>query len=504
METNYGNGNYQVIEASGTDWKCARHTYSTVNLSSYDPRKFNNITSGSVVCGNDDCNGAVILTSNTTCSNTLCSVDNATADYFSVPSCDLYTPSSNILGAGVFFKFTAVSTSHTIKVTPTGTLDAVIVVYSGGCYSLNEIACMDAPGGNGVITTLTVNGLTIGQQYTIRVYDYGAANATSGGFNICVTHSCSPPAAPANLTVQSTLCNSVDLTWNPVSGSGITYEVLKNNTSCSYVFGSSGFTSSSTSGTISTNPNTDYYFVVTASNSCGTSGNSNCVYTKTLSPPLTPGTIYGKTVVCQGKSETYYVNSVTGAKNYTWNLPSTWTGYSNTNSINVTTGGSGSISVTANNDCGSSSLQSLFVNVTPTPSIPGTISGKTSVCPGKSEIYTINPVSDATGYTWVWPSSWTSSGSTVTSLTVQTGNVGGTIYVTANNICGNSNQQSMFVNVDQVPSQPATIYGNASVKQSSVETYSVTPVSGATSYTWSLPHGLDWEFYKQYNSSDNK
>lgn len=38
VETNYGNGNYRVIEASGSDWKCAYHTYTAVNLSGYDPR----------------------------------------------------------------------------------------------------------------------------------------------------------------------------------------------------------------------------------------------------------------------------------------------------------------------------------------------------------------------------------------------------------------------------------------------------------------------------------
>ena len=195
---------------------------------------FNSTGTNTVMCGNDDCNGAVTLTSNG--SSHSCSVDNATADGFAVPSCDLYTPQANILGAGVFFNFIAQSTSHTITVTPTGTLDAIIVVYSGGCYNLQEIlgGCMDTPGGNGVITKLTVNNLTIGQTYTIRVYDYGSTNATSGGFNISVTHnisSCTNPSVTVN-DISGT--SPVTMTCNASGGSGGNYAYKwYNGTSCS-------------------------------------------------------------------------------------------------------------------------------------------------------------------------------------------------------------------------------------------------------------------------------
>jgi len=48
IETNYGNGNYRVIEASGADWKTAYHTYTTAQLSSYVPRCYDNVAGG---CG---------------------------------------------------------------------------------------------------------------------------------------------------------------------------------------------------------------------------------------------------------------------------------------------------------------------------------------------------------------------------------------------------------------------------------------------------------------------
>lgn len=46
IETNYGNGNYRVIESSATDWKTSYRTYTTANLSSYTPRSYNNVSNG--------------------------------------------------------------------------------------------------------------------------------------------------------------------------------------------------------------------------------------------------------------------------------------------------------------------------------------------------------------------------------------------------------------------------------------------------------------------------
>ncbi|MBK6342010.1 MAG: hypothetical protein IPF41_05325 [Flavobacteriales bacterium] len=104
----------------------------------------------------------------------------------------------------MFFRFTAVSQTHTIEIDPVGSgagsLDAVVVVYSGSsCFALNEEACEDTPGGQGGTTILTHNGFTIGEEYWIRVYDWcSAGNVTNGSFEICITHENSE-----DITVQS-------------------------------------------------------------------------------------------------------------------------------------------------------------------------------------------------------------------------------------------------------------------------------------------------------------
>jgi len=159
---------------------------------------------------NDNCNGAVTLTSGLSCSNTAGTTDAATADNFPTdpPACDNAATS---LGAGVFYKFVAQSNSQTITIDPTGasTLDAVVVVYDGtNCFNLDEFDCEDTPGGNGATTTLTNSNFINGTTYYIRVYDYGSANATNGNFNICVTH-------------IDVTCSNIDLTPdNETHGAG--------------------------------------------------------------------------------------------------------------------------------------------------------------------------------------------------------------------------------------------------------------------------------------------
>lgn len=124
------------------------------------------------------------------------------------------------------------------------------------------------------------------------------------------------------------------------------------------------------------------------------------------------------------------------------------------------------------------------------PSQPGAISGNTTVAAGSAQTYSIAAVSNATSYTWTLPSGWTGS-STSTSITTTTGSAGGTISVRANNACGAGATRTLNVTVStcNVPAQPGTISGSTTVAAGSSQTYSVGAVSGATSYTWTLPSG---------------
>jgi gliding motility-associated-like protein len=85
----------------------------------------------------------------------------------------------------VWYSFVATNAQQTVTVTPTGAdLDFVFQVFSGTCAALNSESCVDLTFTDDPETAQIV-GLTAGQTYYIRVYDYYAGS--SGAFNICVT-----------------------------------------------------------------------------------------------------------------------------------------------------------------------------------------------------------------------------------------------------------------------------------------------------------------------------
>jgi hypothetical protein len=249
-----------------------------------------------------------------------------------------------------------------------------------------------------------------------------------------------------------------------------------------------GWTGSSTTNSISATAGTNGTITVSASNACGTSTVSSLPVTVT-STPAQPGSITGSTTVCQATATTYSIATVAGATSYTWTLPGGWSGSSTSNTISATPGATGgTITVTANNTCGASPAQPLAISVGALPAQPSSISGNTAVCQSSSNTYSIPTVAGATSYTWTLPGGWSGT-STSASITATAGSSSGNITVTADNGCGASTPQVLAVAVTATPSQPGTINGNISVCPGSSLTYSINPVAGATSYTWTLPGG---------------
>lgn len=138
---------------------------------------------------NDNCAGAVALTSLESCLPESSTINEALASGVAIPVCSGFSSGTAL---DVWFRFNAAATHHQVTVTPTGVLpdalDAVVAVYDGACGALELVACVDAPGGAGAPTTLDLPGLTPGHDYSIRVFDYGNAQAADGRFDICVTH----------------------------------------------------------------------------------------------------------------------------------------------------------------------------------------------------------------------------------------------------------------------------------------------------------------------------
>jgi PKD repeat protein len=127
------------------------------------------------------------------------------------------------------------------------------------------------------------------------------------------------------------------------------------------------------------------------------------------------------------------------------------------------------------------------------PATPGTITGLATVCQGQTGVvYTVPAVTGATIYNWTVPTGATIvSGQNTNTITVDfaINQAAGNIHVACENICGvgpTSADKPIAVNL--VPANPGTITGIQAVTggQTGVA-YSVGAVTGASSYTWTVP-----------------
>lgn len=332
---------------------------------------------------------------------------------------------------------------------------------------------------NGWTGTSTTNSITVTAGTSGGTISVSANNAcgSSSLSNLSVTVN-NVPAAPGTITGN----------FNPCLGSNQTYNIAPVAGATSYTWTSpSGWSGSSTTTSINIAVGIlPGNITVTANNSCGSSLASTLPVTSTSIPP-TPTIVTGSATVCNGSSQTYTCSNSVGAASYVWTLPAAWTGSSSSTTINTTVGNNdGNISVQASNVCGTSPASNFAVDVINIPTAPGSISGNISICEGVSEAYNIASVNEATSYTWTLPSGWSGS-STSTNITLIPDTADGIISVTASNICGTSSAQTLTINVNSIPAMPDTILGNIVVCSGSNNIYSITPVPGATSYTWTLP-----------------
>ncbi len=303
---------------------------------------------------------------------------------------------------------------------------------------------------------------------------------------LTITYEPSTPPTPGAISGSTTPC----------AGSVQTYSIAAVSGASSYSWSvPGGYTINSGQGTTSISVTIGTAagdICVTSNNGCGSSA-PNCLTITPLNPPAVPGAITGSTTPCIGSTMTYNISAVSGASSYTWTVPAGWTINSGqgTTSISVTVGSaSGNICVRACNSCGCSAFNCVAVTPTPVPAAPGSITGATSPCAGDVLSYSISAVSGASSYQWTVPAGWTiTSGQGTTSITVTAGSTAGNICVRACNGCGCSGFTCKAVTPGATPAVPGPISGPASACPGSSITYSITTVTGATSYTWTVPGG---------------
>jgi hypothetical protein len=426
---------------------------------------------------------------------------------------------------------------------------SVTVTDANGCTGSSNVSVTVSP----LPTTPNPNGLTTicrGQNAVYSTplqpgvtYNWTVSPAgptiqplTPGADRIRVTWSA--PAGTYTLSVQAGLAGCLspirtlivtvnDVPVQPGVISGITsvcpggvgaYSILTVPNTLSYTWSVTppgGATLLSPQGTenmnIGWNVQGTYTVSVFGTNACGNGVAQT--HTVTVNPiPNSPTFINSTTPVCPGQTNTVYeVNNISGTT-YNWVTPAGTiiTSGQGTNRITVdwvnVTAGSYTINVTPTRlGCTGNAATTTVVVNDPPPAQPGIISGNTNVCAGSIEGYSIAPVPTATNYNWFGlpPGATIIFGQNTTNVTVDWGSIPSgtyTLNVTASNACGTSQPRTLSINVVAIPAQPGPINVPAFHCVGTTQTYSVNPVPGATSYTWTNSCG--WVGFSTTNTID--
>lgn len=147
---------------------------------------------------NDDCEGAISLTVNndlscgvTTTASLAAATDSGIAANFD--------EGNGVADDDVWFVFTASNEKHTVSLPTIENYEYLIVeVFEGECGTLNYL--------NGDDETLYLTGLTIGQQYYVRVYSY-YDDILDINFEICIG---TPPPPPVNDECEGAIALTVN------------------------------------------------------------------------------------------------------------------------------------------------------------------------------------------------------------------------------------------------------------------------------------------------------
>lgn len=272
-------------------------------------------------------------------------------------------------------------------------------------------------------------------------------------------------AAVKNVTCYNAKNGSINLTTTGGSGT------------FSYSWVSSSTNFKSTSQNISALVPSTYTVTINAGYGC----TSSASYTITQ-PDVLVTSVSSDPMTCKGTTTNVYVNAKGGTTPYkgtgTFTMGAGWNTYT----------------VTDANGCSDSQGYSVANGTLTIPVKPGTITGtditNVGACGAGNFTFSISSVANATSYTWTPPVHSTvgslSNGGTQMILNTDQYFTGGTLSVTASNVCGSSVAQTKTL--DQAPAKPGAITGPTTVQQNQKGlVYSVPAISGVT-YSWVVPY----------------
>ncbi len=315
-------------------------------------------------------------------------------------------------------------------------------------FCVSEGYCQLVVGGAPAYVCLTANN-----QYTYRAYKSGSGSTETGSGHVWTL--------PSNAVLVS-------------GGDGQNFVTLR-------------FTAVATAQNLS----------VTSTEGSGTLSIS------TFEMPSGTGVISGPSLVTAGQTGVNYsLSGVSPVTTHGWSVPigATITAGGNTSTITVSfpsNYGSGYVTVMPVNTACWNTAVTLQVATGPIPATPGAITGNTQVTLGSTNYtYSVPAVTNATSYQWNIPAGATlvsGGGTNNVSINFSTSFKGGSLTVKGmNGFVEGPLSPAYYVTPAGYPAVAGAIVGNDSQCiefADLLSTYSVSPVSGATSYNWTATGG---------------
>ncbi|MDP3929514.1 MAG: SBBP repeat-containing protein [Bacteroidota bacterium] len=341
-------------------------------------------------------------------------------------------------------------------------------------------------------TTLTVRPSGSGT-LSVKAYNNCGDSTLAASRSVTATAPLQPSAISTSqgqlINGIRTLCNGTSATFTVTNVSGNTY-------AWTFPSGWSGAgTTNSTTRTVGFLSDTIRVKAVNTTTGC--SSEERKLFVQVFQIPAMPGAIQGPSQACRSLTNNYSVDSVSFATSYNWTVPTGWSIISGagTRSILVSAGtSSGNMTVTASNLCNTSSQRSLAVTSAPAPAQASNINGPTSLCAGAANLtYSVTAVSGVQ-YRWVLPTNWQIlSGANTNQITVSLplDATSGTIQVFPANI-SNSLCEGLVRTLSVMVisfGTPSSISGSSNLCVGRSSSFSISSISGATSYVWTLPSG---------------
>jgi gliding motility-associated-like protein len=402
----------------------------------------------------------------------------------------------------------ALLTGTSAVVSPSVTTTYTVTGFSGTCVNSSTTTVVVSPMPS--ISVSTPSGNVICQGDSIQLSGSAAASYTwMPATGLSATNIANPKASPPVTTTYSIYATSSNGCGNAMNPSTFLLNVnsapiitlnANANTICSggnttlIAFGAVSYTWSPATGLSSVSGasvvasptvTTVYHVAGESLNGCGSLASADVTVTVNNSPVLALVSSSPGNTICRGDSTTL---SASGASSYTWS-PST--GLNTIIGANVIATPSVTtiytVSTSVSGGClGAASSGTLAVTVQNGPTLTTSSASNTLICQGSNALLSVG---GASSYTWSPPTGLSAtSGASVTATPSVT-----TIYTvtgTAANGCNNAYSPTVFtVSINAAP----TLSLNSSASNGVIcqGTSATLTASGASTYSWSPPTGLN-------------